>query len=303
MGARVICFGAAHVDIRARGLAPLIEGSSNPVDVQRARGGVAGNVAGWLSALGHEVFLVTRVGDDADGAFVLSELTRLGVHCDAVTRDPGRPTATYTAAMEPNGELRLGLADMAIHDGFTPEQIDRALEIAGAAELWFLDANLPQDVIRHLGARVPTSTMLAADTVSVTKAPRILSACPRLDLLVANEAEAAAMLDREGAAAQSDTIQTLGIGRAIIGRGAGGVAILDHGRVYELAAFPSNVVDVTGGGDALAAGCLHGILKGVPMAGAARLGLATAAFTVESETPHPIGINAADLHASASAQK
>lgn len=302
MGPRVICFGAAHVDIRARGLAPFIEGSSNPVASRRARGGVAGNVAGWLSALGHEVFLVTRIGDDADGAFVLDEMTRLGVRLDAVTRAPDHPTATYIAAIEPSGELRLGLADMSIHDGFTKEQIDRALEITGPADLWFLDANLPETVIGHLAALAPASTILAADAVSVAKAPRILAACPRLDLLITNEAEAMGLLAPSAAATLSDAVEALGLDRAIIGRGASGVTLLEQGSISQHAALPSKVVDVTGGGDALAAGFLHGILQEFPVTASVRLGLAAAAFAVESETPHPAAIGAADLLTRASIQ-
>lgn len=303
MGSRVICFGAAHVDIRARGLAPLIEGSSNPVETRRARGGVAGNVAGWLSALGHEVFLVARIGDDADGAFVLGDLRRQGVRCETVSRDPDHPTATYTAAVEPTGELRLGLADMSIHDHFTPDQVDLALENIGTAELWFLDTNLPEIVIRHLAGRAPASVMIAADTVSVSKAPRILATCPRLDVLVTNETEAAALLDCNDIAAQMDAVEALGVDRATIGRSARGAAILERGTVSEFTALASKVVDVTGGGDALAAGTLHGILEGYPITDAARLGLAAAAFAVEIETPRPTGINAVDLQKRATPQK
>ncbi|MBL6598579.1 MAG: hypothetical protein ISP41_06770 [Alphaproteobacteria bacterium] len=303
MGSRVICFGAAHVDFRAQSLAPLIEGSSNPVKTSRARGGVAGNVAGWLATLGHEVFMVTRVGTDADGTFVLDELTRLGVRCDAVMRDPDYPTATYTAAIEPSGELRLGLADMSIHDDFTPEQIDQALKVTGTADLWFLDANLPETAIRHLATRAPTSAILSADTVSVTKAPRIRAACPRLDLLITNEDEATTLLACDTAAAQLSAVEVLGVGRTIIGHAARGVTLLDHGSRSDFTPLPCNVVDVTGGGDALAAGLLHGILEGVPMADAVRLGLAAAAFAVESETPHPAGVDAADLLARASIQR
>jgi pseudouridine kinase len=50
-----------------------------------------------------------------------------------------------------------------------------------------------------------------------------------------------------------------------------------------MAAFPASPRDVTGAGDALVAGVLFGLTQELDLFAAARLGLAAAAITVESE--------------------
>ena len=44
-----------------------------------------------------------------------------GVETGGVVQVRGRETAAYVAVLTPDGELALGLADMAILDGLTPE--------------------------------------------------------------------------------------------------------------------------------------------------------------------------------------
>lgn len=291
MAPRTVCFGAAHVDISARARGPIIDGTSNPVETSRARGGVAGNVAAWLARLGHEVSLITRLGSDAAGDDVLGALVEIGVDCAAISRSPNAPTASYTAALEASGDLRLGLADMAVYDEITPEMINQALTETGPAEVWFLDTNLPRAVIRHLATQAPGSTLLAGDTVSVAKAPRLLAACPRLDLLITNSREVEAIF---AASAESNSTRQLsanGIDRAIIGRAHEGVRVVDGDGVRDQASLASRIIDVTGAGDALAAGVLHGVLTSRSTDEAIRIGLAAAALAVESDTPLPATVS------------
>lgn len=49
----------------------------------------------------------------------------------------------------------------------------------------------------------------------------------------------------------------------------------------QLPAFPAEVVDTTGAGDALIGGLAAGLAAGMPLAQAVRLGMATAAVSVE----------------------
>ena len=61
-----------------------------------------------------------------------------------------------------------------------------------------------------------------------------------------------------------------------------------------LPSLPAAPRDVTGAGDALISGTIHGLSQGLELCAAARLGLAAAAITVESA-----GASAAELTAEA----
>jgi pseudouridine kinase len=287
---RIICMGAAHVDILARALAPIIEGSSNPVRTTQTRGGVACNVAVWLAHIGASVSLISRIGDDAAGDAVVAELDALGIDRSGLSRSATCPTASYTAALDPAGDLHIGLADMAIYDEITPTMVDLALETTDPADAWFIDTNLPTDVIRHIANRAPASVILAGDTVSAAKASRIRAACPRLDLLVTNDAEMAAILDDTEARNFIADLRDMGPDRVLIGRAEDGVKVMDQASESDHPSMASTITDVTGAGDALAAGALYGITTGYPMDIAVRIGLAAAAWSVGSPTPVPVGV-------------
>ncbi|MEQ8964472.1 MAG: carbohydrate kinase family protein [Azospirillaceae bacterium] len=288
----IACIGAAHVDIRARALGPVALGSSNPVTPRRGVGGVARNVATGLALLGHDVRLISRIGMDSEGDRVLAALAAAGVDAEGVTRSTDQPTATYTALVGPDGEMVVALADMAIYDEMTPALIAPALADVTDRRLWMVDANLPVDTLDAIADARPESGRLAADAVSVAKAPRLLGVLDRLAVLVCNADEAAALTGRpvrhplevcEAAA----TLRGAGVGTVVIGLGARGAYVASAGAERFLPAAPATMVDTTGAGDALVAGLLHAIAGGGDGIAALAAGLAAAALTVESEATVP----------------
>src|SRR5436305_257330 len=112
----IASIGAAHVDRRGILRGPTILGTSNPGDVHLDFGGVARNVAENLARLGCAVSMLSRVGDDEEGRRVIAHLRFAGIDTALVSRSPVRPTASYTAILENQGELVIGLADMDIYE-------------------------------------------------------------------------------------------------------------------------------------------------------------------------------------------
>ncbi|MGP1396515.1 MAG: carbohydrate kinase family protein [Inquilinaceae bacterium] len=280
----IACIGAANLDRKARAVGPVVLGSSNPVSVTLAPGGVARNVAETLTRLGCAVRMVAGVGRDADGDRLLVGLRALGIDTEGVARVDGRTTATYTALVDRDGEMVVALADMDIHDALTPDAIDT--DHLGDCAFWFLDTNLPADTLRHLLQARPAGVQVAVDCVSVAKAVRLDGLLDRIDLLFANADEATALTGLPVRAplevlSVAETLRDAGVGAAVIGRGQDGVAVAADGVHEFLPAAPATVTEVTGAGDALAAGTLFGLVTGLAMMPSVRLGLATAAFAVE----------------------
>src|SRR5262249_3334282 len=143
--------------------------------------------------LGTKVALLSRVGSDAEADRLIGALAGIAIDTSRIVRAPDAVTARYTALIEPDGELVGGVAGMAIYCGrgaafFAPVRPGPA----GHA-VWFVDANLPAAGLGALLADKPAGTLVAADAVSVAKAPRLGDVLPRLDLLFCNVAEAAAL--------------------------------------------------------------------------------------------------------------
>ena len=67
----VLCVGATNLDMHGRPTGPLATRRSTPGTIQRTPGGAARNVAENLARLGADVRLVSVVGRDPDGEFLL----------------------------------------------------------------------------------------------------------------------------------------------------------------------------------------------------------------------------------------
>ena len=110
------CFvTGAHVDLAGRLDAAPIPHVSNPGRVERQPGGAGLNAASAAAALGLACSLAGPVGEDADA----EELRRMAQARDirpALVAMAGWRTGSYTAIMAPDGEMVIGLADLAIHE-------------------------------------------------------------------------------------------------------------------------------------------------------------------------------------------
>lgn len=271
----IACIGGAHIDRHAVLHRPSVPGTSNPGSVTTDLGGVARNVAANLSRLGCAVVLCSRVGDDEAGRQVRGQ----ALDTSLVTVSDRRPTASYTAILEPDGELVLGLADMDVYEELTPDMLSPSLPRLREAALWFLDTNLPAATIEWLLASAG-EIPVAVDAVSVAKAERLVGRLPSIAYLFCNLAQAGVLT---GTSADVEGLRRAGSARGVLTAGAAGVAVYDGGDTQLLPALDATPRDVTGAGDALVSGVLYGLSQGLDLFAAARLGLAAAAITVESE--------------------
>jgi pseudouridine kinase len=282
--ARVLCIGGAAVDRKYQAFEPIRQGTSNPVTSGLSFGGVARNVAENVARLGTKVSLASILGNDENGRALLEDLERLGIGTHRMVISDAQPTAEYVAILQPDGELAVGLANMAIFDELTPSLLRQAE--ADFRSAWiFADCNLPSETLHALVEIARRhSLMLAVDAVSspkVTHLPRDLTG---IGLLFLNIDEARAYLDR-GETTPDEAVAGLrscGAERIILTLGEAGLLAADASGTRRIEAVDARIVDATGAGDALIAATLVALLRGRSLTEAACLGTAAAALTVES---------------------
>ena len=275
----VVCFGGLNQDRQGRAPVAVVPGSSNPVTMRTSVGGVAANVARGLAALGRQASLVARVGQE-QGAV---RAAVAGLTDPLLIVDPERPTASYTTLIEPDGRLYVGLADMDVHDHWTHADVDRAIEHASPAGLWFVDANLPDFALARLCVMAGRERVLAANGVSARKAVRLARCLHRVTVLFANAEEAEVLgIDPQAPRRGSDAI-------TVVTHGPAGLIVAIGDRVSALPAppLPGPAIDETGAGDCLIAGTLAGRLAGLDWPAALGLGLASAGTALCSEEAVP----------------
>jgi pseudouridine kinase len=291
---RIVCFGGAHCDRRATLYEAAIAGTSNPGVVSSDLGGVARNVARNMTSLGCGVVLCSRVGTDSCGSRILSQ----PIDTSLVSVSDVYPTASYTAILEPSGDLVIGVADMAIYEEVTVAVLLPYLKTLQTAVLWFLDTNLPAETISWLllqAEHIP----VAVDAVSVAKARRLHTMLPRISYLFCNLAQATSIAQKPFSHPRqaAEGLRELGSRYGVVSAGPSGVAVYTPEEVSEIPALRANSVDVTGAGDALVSGTLYGVLQDLSLTSAAKLGLAAAAIAVESPHASASGLTPSALSA------
>ncbi len=284
----IACIGGIVLDRKARVPGGARPGTSNPVSVATATGGVASNIARNLARLGCRVSLFSILGDDDSGSTVLRELENSGVNSAAILRSPHYPTASYTAVLEPNGELFIGLADMDIFEELDSAWADRIATRLADCSVWIVDTNLPARTIERLLLTHKGRATVLADPISIVKSERIRSSLVAVDVLFPNRKEAAVLTGLsadtpEEIAKAAAELHRLGVGTVVVTLGGDGVYLhsAGHGRLLRAIAA-KRVVDVTGAGDALVAGYAYAMLAGSGH-DPALFGLAAASITVETE--------------------
>jgi pseudouridine kinase len=295
----VTCIGAANLDRKLRSLAGIAMHTSNPASQSESFGGVARNIAENLARLGAPVALLTATGKDSSGAALLAHAQSLGIDTGGTLQLAEVASGTYTAVLDQDGEMVVALADMALYDRLDAAFVAASQARIATSALVVADLNLPLDAVDAVvaearRAEVPL-VLVAVSEPKMARLPRELSG---VRLLILNRGELAARVGRE---LKSETdldaavaeVRAQGARDLIVTRGAEGVLYTRGGagedQIVRLYASGTEVVDVTGAGDAFAAAVCWSLMQdGDDLELACRRGLKLSALTLGvQETVHP----------------
>ena len=290
----ILCIGGANVDRKFHLKAPSVHGTSNPATVTRSVGGVARNIAENLGRLGHTVQLVSIAGDDPEWRFIEEVSSPYMDTAMTKTLSQGA-TGSYTAVLEPDGEMALALADMDIYTELTPEYLEPHRSMLMRAKLLVVDLNCPKQTIKYLQDLAFSSGLqLAVIPVSAPKMERLGEDLKGVSFLILNRDEAALRLgisihDETDWKRGVELLLEQGATTAVVTGGKDGAMAGDANGITHFPAIKTaQVEDVTGAGDAFAGGFLHAHLSGHDFHKAVRMGMLNAAKTLaSSQTVRP----------------
>ena len=304
----IVCLGRFGVDFYAQQIGARLE---DVTSFAKYLGGSSANTAFGCARLGLRAGLISRVGDDAMGRFLVETIAREGCDVSHVGVDPARLTAAVVLGIKDKDTfplifLRENCADMAIGDAeideayiaqsrallitgthFSTEYIDRisnrALDHAHAHDVrTVLDIDY-RPVLWGLTKRGDGETRyIASDTVTA-HLQRLL---PRFDLVIGtieefNIAGGSGEIIESLVAIRRHTKAVL-----VVKRGAMGCAVIDGPIPKSLDdAFNGGgvtvaVLNVLGAGDAFSSGFLSGWVRGDDYDACARYANACGALVV-----------------------
>jgi pseudouridine kinase len=295
----VVVVGGSNLDVKARSLAAVQAGTSNPGISAMSAGGVGRNIAENLARLGTRTILVSAVGRDPAGETVMAQTAAAGVVLDHVHRT-NRTTGTYVALLDDAGELVAAVSDMSATEDLGAEQVDAARDVIASAALVVLDGNLAPDAMEVALERAHAAGVrVIIEPVSGPKATRVLPhLTPKRPVyaITPNRDELAALTGlptrtRRQVEVAAEAVHDLGVVLVWVRLGQRGSLLSERAADgattrQELDALPTTVEDVTGAGDSMLAAFCHALLEGREPVEAARYGHAAAALTIAS--PHTV---------------
>lgn len=287
----VICLGAAVVDIP---LCPVsrdvFDVESYPVDkIAMSVGGDAMNEATIISRLGFKTGLMTCVGDDAAGQFILRSCKRDRVDTVGVTVDAAIDTSINVGLVTPDGErtfvtnrngslwkenlghLNLDLLERA-----------RALSLASIFNCPLLDGPALVTIFKRAKA---LGMMITADMIF----PRfketlkdVSEALSYVDYFFPNHDEACLITGEREPSKAAEKLYACGVKNVVMKLGKQGCLIRNaDGEAIIPACKGIVAIDTIGAGDNFASGFIAGLLRGDPIKDCAVYAHCTAAVSVQ----------------------
>jgi 5-dehydro-2-deoxygluconokinase len=320
----VACLGRLAVDLYAQQVGARLEDVSS---FAKYLGGSSANIAFGSARLGLRAAMVSRVGDEQMGRFLVETLQREGCDTSQVQVDPERLTGLVLLGLKDRDTfpllfVRENCADMAVDAARIDESFIagcRALLITGThlstptvraaslAALGFagkhgttrvLDIDY-RPVLWGLTKRGEGANRFVADA-AVTE--RLQAVLPQFDLLIGTEEE---FLIAGGVAgdllASLRRVREVSAAAMVVKLGAKGCCFVDGAVPARLEDAPTavgeriEVFNVLGAGDAFAAGLMKGLLDGLDFHRAARIANACGAIVVSRHACAPAMPTPAEL--------
>nr|QNO48590.1 ADP-dependent ribose-1-phosphate kinase [Methanosarcinales archaeon ANME-2c ERB4] len=249
--------------------------------VSEQPGGSAANTIAALTRLGIKTGFIGRVGDDADGAYLRSELVKEGVDTRGIEVARGR-TGSAIVLVDPGGER-----SMYVHPGvndvlsLTPENISYAKN-AKYLHLSSFVGETVIDVQREILDRSKAEISFAPGMLYARRgvdALRKIISNARVVFLNRDEIE---LLTGSGYSEGAGELNDIGAEIVVVTFGGDGCYIRTSDAEVSIPSFAARVVDTTGAGDAFCAGFLYGMLVDEPLSVCGRLGNFVAAKCIEA---------------------
>ena len=269
---RVVVVGSINVDQVVR--VPRLPQPGETVaggEYSFKQGGKGANQAVAIARLGGDVVLVAAIGKDEIGRQAIAELILEGVRLSTVQK--GSPTGVALIMVDDNGENMIAVASGANH-------------ALGSKDIELqLVPLLTESTIVLSNLEVPYETVLAAARLAHDHNCKfILNPAPALPLtadllqhvnfLIPNEHEVNALGFNE----IRDCFH-YGVEAVIVTRGAQGADLIQaDGSIHHQDAFPINVKDTTGAGDAFVATFTWAVSNGKQITESLRLAVAAGAL-------------------------
>ncbi|WP_281884798.1 5-dehydro-2-deoxygluconokinase [Agromyces rhizosphaerae] len=237
-------------------------------------GGSAANVTVAGARHGRRTALVSRVGDDPFGRYLLRELERLGVDNRYVPVDPDLPTPVTFCEIFPPDDFPIYFYREPKAPDLAITEADLDLDAVRAARiLWFTATGLTQEPSRSthlaaLAARTEGHTIFDLDYRAIfwpgveVAREQVGRALEHATIAIGNREECEVAVGETEPMRAADALLERGVELAVVKQGPKGVLAKTRDETVEVPPHWVDVINGLGAGDAFGGAFCHGLLAG-----------------------------------------
>jgi len=275
----VVCLGACAIDrIVIVDKFPYHEGTSVVKAEYLREGGTSANVAVCLSHLSARCGIISVIGDDPEGLWILSRLGEEGVDTSRIIIRKGRKSPSLVIVVDEEQRRAFILFNK---DTLSLEPSEVDVDYVATAKVFFTDTYLADTALwameeaKRRGLKIACSIPQRLEVMSIWGLTReeIFRALELSDLAMPSKECALALVGtddpltatRQLASSYPDKVICVTVGKE-------GSYVAYRGRILKVPAFEVKVVDTTGAGDTYMGAMIYGLMvKGLSLEDAAKL--------------------------------
>jgi sugar/nucleoside kinase (ribokinase family) len=285
---RVVSLGVHIVDVLGRPVSHIPPGQGRLLldEIRITAAGTAAGTSVDLAKLGADVIAMGAIGDDLLASFLTSVLDSHGIDTHLLARKQGVQTSATILPIRANGE-RPALHAPGATSSLTEADIDLdaieaadVLHVGGPDVLGRFSGAPLKRVLEFARAKGVTVTMDVLSARDSSAWDRLRPLLRHVHYFMPNDEQLTTLTGVTDLTEAARVVIGLGTGTVLVSRGAEGAALITADGRTDLPAFPAQVVDTTGCGDACSAGFITGLLRGWSAGDAAWLAMAAASLVV-----------------------
>jgi fructokinase len=244
------------------------------VSFERAPGGAPANVAAAVAKYGQKAALISKVGKDAFGDFLVEKLVEAGVETDKVYRTGEANTGLAFVSLKENGDRDFSFYRNPSADLLLSEEEVKPTWFQAGDILHFCSVDLVESPMKQAHKKAIAAVSDAGGLVSFDPNVRlplwedpedcrkaILDFLPTADIVKVSDEELEFITGRKK---EAEAIQSLFVGNVkavVYTKGAAGADLILKEQKFESRGYSVEPIDTTGAGDAFIGGFLYKLLE------------------------------------------
>ena len=237
-------------------MAPAFGQKFRAADYKRQGGGPVATALVTLARLGAMVSFIGKIGDDTEGNFIKAEFLKEGVDISHLITEPGAQSLVVLVLVDQNSGERCFTPRPETCAPLSPDELDKAFITSGKVlhldnpdEASITAAQWAQDAGMQVVYDAGWYDEHAKELLSLT------------DVAIVSELFAASLIPKMSAATVTQRLCEMGPEIAIVTLGEQGCVVCDSTGIQKFPAFPVEVIDTTGAGDAFHGAFIYGMLQ------------------------------------------